>query len=86
MIGSKWTPSVVADEMYSLMENYMEGSDTYNYELTEYLIEWFSTHDTVKEWQLGCTDWPDMTGGVCYISWVENGSIHMEAFEYKYSM
>lgn len=83
MLGTGFHPSYIEDEIYGMMDDYAIGSDTYIEGLVDAITDYFTNHSPAVEWQLGCSEWPDMTGGVCAISWMENGHVHMVMFDYK---
>ena len=82
MLGTNvFYPSKIEDEIYDLMIDFTAGSDSYTEELVGVAIEYLGDHAT--EWHAGCTEYPDGTGGICYLSWIENGHLHMIDFEYR---
>ena len=84
MLGNtKFNPSFVEDEIYEMMDDYMVGSDTYNEGLVSAVMDFLANYNPGVEWNVGCTEWPDCSGGVCYVSWIENGHLHMIGFDYK---
>ena len=83
MIGSGFNPSVVEDRIYEMMDDYIVGSDTYEEGLVDAITNYFTNCYPAKEWQLACSPWPDMSGGVCAISWIEDGHCHMVMFDYR---
>lgn len=52
--------------------------------VTDEAVNLFKDNPAIKEWQLGCSDWPDETGGCCFVSWIENGHLHTFEFDYIY--
>lgn len=83
MLGAKWHPSWVENEIYSMMDDYMIGMETYEEGLVDTISDFLGNNCPNIEWNLGCSEWPDCTGGVCYVSWIEDGHIHMIGFDYK---
>ena len=82
MLGTNvFYPSKIEDEIYDLMIDFTVGSDSYTEELVGVAIEYLGDHAT--EWRAGCTEYLDGTGGICYLSWIENGHLHMIDFEYR---
>ena len=82
MLGTNvFYPSKIEEEIYDLMIDFTAGSDSYIEELVEVAIEYLGDHAT--EWRAGCAEYPDGTGGICYLSWIENGHLHMIDFEYR---
>ena len=82
MVGSKWYPSKIEDEIYGTMETYEIGIDLYDEGLTGAIADYFTNYAGIAEWQMACSPWPNETGGVCFVSWVEDGHIHMIGFDY----
>ena len=82
MLGTKWYPSHIEDEIYDTMMTYEVGFDLYNEGLTDAIADYFTNYLPEVEWQLGCSMWPNETGGVCSVSWIEDGHIHMISFDY----
>ncbi len=84
MLGNtKFNPSFIEDEIYEMMDDYMVGSDTYNEGLVSAVTDFLTNYNPGIEWNLSCSEWPDCSGGVCYVSWIENGHLHMIGFDYK---
>ena len=84
MLGNtKFNPSFIEDEIYEMMDDYMVGMDTYNEGLVSAVTDFLTNYNPGVKWNLGCSEWPDCSGGVCYISWIENGHLHMIGFDYK---
>ena len=82
MLGTNvFYPSKIEDEIYDLMIDFTVGSDSYTEELVGVAIEYLGDH--AAECRAGCTEYPDGTGGICYLSWIENGHLHMIDFEYR---
>ena len=86
MIGncSDFIGSKISQDIYDMMEYYMEGMDTFDVDLTGAISDYFTNHHPEIKWSLGCTDWPDMSGGICYYAWIENGELHQECFDYVF--
>lgn len=83
MLGNmKFVPSHIEDEIYGIMEDYECGLDLYGEGLVPVVADFLTNCGTKIEWQLCCSEWPDMTGGACFISWVEEGHIHAIGFDY----
>lgn len=81
MLG-KFYPSKIENEIYNIMENHMIGIDTYNEDTSESIINFFSKHPNI-EFQLVCSEWPNCEGGVCAISFQEEGHPHLIMFDYR---
>ena len=82
MLGTKFHPSYIEDEIYEIMDDYIVVSDTYEAGLVDAISDFFTNYKDT-EWQLGCSEWPNCEGGVCYVSWIEAGHIHMIGFDYQ---
>lgn len=83
MLGSNFYPSEIENQIYEMMDNHILGIDLYEEDLTEEIIDYFTNYYPAEEWNLACSEWPDCSGGACYVSWIENGHIHMIGFDYK---
>lgn len=83
MSGTGWKPSYIESDLYDIVENHEIGFDVYDSDIINEISHYFSRKSNVQ-WQLDCTEWPDMTGGVCYISFIDDNTLHMVNFEYKY--
>lgn len=84
MLGSGFYPSKIEDQIYEMMDDYAIGSDTYEEGLTDAIIDYFMNYYPASEWKFACSPWPDMSGGgVCAVSWIENGHCHMAMFDYR---
>lgn len=82
MIGTKWAPSTIENDLYNIMEEYQIGIELYEYDVVDKVSDYLSQKFNIQ-WQLGCTEWQDMTGGVCYISFIDNSILHMLGFDYR---
>ena len=83
----KFFPSYIEDEIYEIMDDYeTEGMDLFNYGLTEAIVDFFEKQYPNVEYQVGCSEWPDASGGVCGVSWMENNHPHLIMFDYKYAV
>ena len=82
MLGTKFYPSHIEDEIYGIMDDYIVGCDTYEAGLVEAISDFFMNYKK-GEWQLGCAEWPNFEGGSCSVSWIEDGHLHMIGFDYK---
>lgn len=81
MVGF-FSPSVIEDKIYSIMEDYLVGVDTYDKGVVDAIIDYFN-HIGCEEYQLACSSWPDMTGGVCAVAFMEGGHSHLVMFDYQ---
>ena len=84
MLGNtKFHPSFIEDEIYEMMDDYIVGSDTYEEGLVSAVTDFLTNYAPVVEWNLACSEWPNCSGGVCHVSWIESGHLHMIGFDYK---
>ena len=83
MSGNVFRPSHIEDEIYSIMDDYIEGIDLYNYGLCDAIEDYFVNH-LHREYLMSASNWPNNEGGVCAISWVEGAYPKMVMFDYKY--
>ena len=84
MLGNeKFYPSAIEDAIYGMMDDYMLGMETYEEGLVDTITDFLGNYCFGIEWQLGCSEWSDCSGGVCYVSWIENGHLYMISFDYK---
>ena len=84
MLGNtKFNPSVIEDHIYSMMDDYMLGWEIYEEGLVDAVTDFLGNYVPTVEWNLACSEWPDCSGGVCYVSWIEAGHLHMIGFDYK---
>lgn len=82
MLGTKFYPSHIEDEIYGIMDDYIVGIDTYEAGLVDAISDFFMNYKK-GEWQLGCAEWPNFEGGSCSVSWIEDGHLHMIGFDYR---
>lgn len=82
MVGCKWYPSKVEDEIYGIMEADEIGIDLYNEYVIDAITDYFTNYSGIEEWNLGSSLWPNESGGVCFVSWIEDGHIHMIGFDF----
>ena len=84
MLGNeKFYPSAIEDEIYEMMDDYMLGIEIYEEGLVNAISDFLSNHCPNIKWQLGCSEWPDCSGGACFVSWIEADHLHMIGFDYK---
>ena len=84
MLGNtKFNPSLIEEKIYEMMEGYMIGMDTYSEGLVSAVIDFFAIDNSDIELNLGCSEWLDCSGGVCYVSWIEGGHLYTISFDYK---
>lgn len=82
MLGH-FNPSKIENELYSIMDDYeTEGVDLFNPGVVDAITDYFINYANV-EYQLCCSGWPDETGGVCSVSWIEAGHPHLLMLDYK---
>ena len=84
MLGTDWRPSKIENEIYGILEDYEVGIDLYQEGATGAVSDYLAYHcpEHKGQWQLGCSAWPNETGGVCAVSWIEDGTIHSIMFDY----
>ena len=84
MLGTDWRPSKIENEIYGILEDYEVGIDLYEVGATDAVTDYLAHHcpECKGQWQLGCSTWPNETGGVCAVSWIEDGTIHSLMFDY----
>lgn len=84
MLGNtKFNPSHIEDEIYEMMDDYEYGTNLYEEGLVSAITDFLTNYNPGVEWNLACSEWPNCSGGVCYVSWIENGHLHMIGFDYK---
>lgn len=83
MLGTVWRPSKIEDEIYGILEDYEVGTNLYEYDATNAAADFLCNYYPTIQWQLGCSEWPDYSGGSCFISWIENDHLHTIGFDYK---
>lgn len=81
--NEKFYPSTIEDAIYDTMDDYMLGMETYEEGLIDAISDFLGSYCLDTEWKIGCSEWPDCSGGVCYVSWIEAGHLHMIGFDYK---
>ena len=82
MLGNmKFHPSYVEDGIYDFMDDYAVGTDTYKESLINVIADYLDKYTPQIEWGLSVTE-RLFDGGVCYVSWIENGHLHMIGFDY----
>lgn len=82
MLGTNWRPSAIEDKIYDMMEGHEAGVEVYEEALTDILADYLTKEYRGMEWNLVCSPWPNMNGGVCAVSWIEEGHLHMIMFDY----
>lgn len=83
MIGTEWKPSEIENTLYDIMKDYEISFDLYEESTVSAITDYFSNYMTNIQWQLDCSEWPDMTGGSCFVSFVDNCTLHMIGFDFK---
>lgn len=85
MLGIQHNESLIETEIYHIMEEeeFCRGIDIYEEKLVDEITEYFTTKYPAVEWNLACSSYPDCTGGVCAVSWIEKGHLHMIMFDYR---
>ena len=82
MLGTNWRPSAIEDKIYDMMEGHEAGVEVYEEALTDLISDYLTKNFPGMEWNLGCSPWPNMDGGVCFICWIEEGHLHSIVFDY----
>ena len=82
MLGP-FNPSAIVNEIYDIMEDYEIGVETYAYDVTDAITEYF-TNNLKMEYNLCCAEWPNEEGGVCAVAFIDNGHPQLIMFDYKY--
>ena len=78
MLGNtKFHPSFIENEIYNMMDDYIEGFDLYNEGLVSAVTDLLTNYKPGVEWSLGCSN------NTCFVSWIEDGYLHMVGFDYK---
>ena len=75
-------PSSIENKIYDIMDDYTVGIDTYEAELVMVIADYFNDEHPKVEWNLCCSEWPDLTGGACFVSWIESGHLRAICFDY----
>ena len=65
------------------MEDCEVSVDLYIYGVVDVITDYLTNHAKV-EYQVCCSNFPDESGGVCGIAFVENGFPHLVMFDYWY--
>ena len=82
MLG-KFHPSIIVDEVYDIMDEYERGFNVeYVAKLIDKLTDYFE--EKLPEYLLCCSEYPNETGGVCAISFIEDGHPQLIMFDYIY--
>ena len=76
-----FVPSQVRQDIYNILEEYNCGIDVYDEDAIGAICDYFNSHNF--QWRLNTCDLPNMTGGICYYSWIENNNLFMEGFDYN---
>lgn len=85
MIGNvNWAPSMIKQHIYDILENYIEGMDTYSYQAIEEIAKYLQEQPAPFQYQYYCNDWPNMIGGELSLAFVDGGKLYMVVFEYVY--
>lgn len=80
MLGN-FHPSKIEDEIYSIMDDYEIGTDSFQAGVIDAISDYLLNYAKV-EYQLSCSNWADGSGGVCAVSFVEDGFPHLVMFDY----
>ena len=83
MLGN-FNPSAIVNEIYDILDSYeTEGLDLYNHGAIDAITDYLTNYAEV-EYLLDCSEWPNEEGGVCAVSFVDNGHPQLILFDYKY--
>lgn len=83
MLGN-FNPSTIVNEIYSILDDYeTEGLDLYSYGATNAITDYLNNYAKV-EYLLAYSEWPNEEGGICAVSFIENGHPQLVLFDYKY--
>lgn len=83
-IGTAHYPSVIENYIYKLMEDekFIKGMDLYSAGLESAIITYLDEQDV--EFQLMSSVSTDYDGELVYLSWIENGHLHMISWDVRY--
>ena len=74
----------IIDKVYDTLEDYTMGSDTYEHGAISAITDLFCHYPDVA-YQMETTDYPDMTGGICSVAFVDNyENLSLVVFNYIY--
>jgi hypothetical protein len=83
-MSAKWMTSPnIENEIYGVMEDYEIGFDVYEEGLVDAISDFFAEFKKETEYKIVCSEWPDCSGGVCFVCWIENGHLGSVSFDYK---
>ena len=83
MIGDIFRPSEIEDEIYNILEDYILGSDLYEYNATNSISDYLGNYEKIP-YQMCCSPVSILNGtGICSVAWCENGFPKLVVFEYK---
>lgn len=74
-------PSVIKDEIYNIMDEYLAGSDIYEEATMDAIHDYFKNEEI--EYTFDASSWPNMDGGTAVFAWVENGHAQIVIFDYR---
>lgn len=74
----------IIDKVYDTLEDYTMGSDTYEHGAISAIADLFCHYPDII-YQMETTDYPDMTGGICSVAFVDNyENLSLVVFNYIY--
>ena len=78
-------PSKIKDQIYDLIDQpeYLVSTSEYSYDVLE-MIDTMVFPPEVEH-SVICEPYPDMTGGVASIAWIEDGKLQHEVICYKHT-
>lgn len=80
---NKFYPSVLTNEIYSIMEDYeTEGLDLYNIGAISAISNYLRQMNV--DFVMNKSDWPNEEGGVACFCFDEDEHLQMVMFDYKY--
>ena len=82
-MSAKWIPPYLENEIYDIMEVFEIGFDIYEERLVDAISDFFAEFKRDIEHRIVCSEWPDCSGGVCFVCWIENGHLGSVSFDYK---
>lgn len=74
----------IIDEVYDTLVDYTVGCDTYEHGAISAIADLFCHYPDII-YQMETTNYPDMSGGVCSVAFVdENKALSLVVFDYVY--
>lgn len=81
---SKFSPSLITEQIYNILDNYIVGSDSYDIEAIPTIANYLEALPHIQ-YTMEQIAYPDMTGGTAIFAWAEENHPHMVIFDYEYS-